>query len=257
MNIPWRVVLMARCKNPDCRKKFDNSGQFNSFDNWCCEDCRKVVLSLRFKKRNGPTTSSLKRGGQLKTKNALKGMALGSKEQVSAKKEKKKKLIDKGTFIQPHKLNGLTLEAAEAKAVTVCHRYIRERDRGELCICCNRHLGENYHAGHYMESGSNSSTRFDEDNIHAQRIDCNIIYNGDYGDYGPNLRAKIGDEKVDRLISKSKSKEVVKRTIEDYLEIIDYYEKKLLKLSSRNFTGLSKGSYLDKMGELSSSPINS
>jgi hypothetical protein len=111
----------------------------------------------------------------------------------------------------------------EAKAA--CHKYIRLRDLGNKCICCNRPLGPKYDAGHWLESGNNPLIRYDEDNIHAQSVYCNQYKGGDSDDYEGNLRLKIGNERVDRL--KSMKGGTMKRTAQDYKAIEDYYKAKI------------------------------
>ena len=109
-----------------------------------------------------------------------------------------------------------------------CHRYIRERDSGKPCICCNRPLGGKFDAGHFHESGNYSRIRYHEDNIHGQRSDCNMHKGGDSGDYRVNLIKKIGQDKVDWLDSQRSG--VIKRTAQDYKEIENYYKAKLKEL---------------------------
>lgn len=110
-------------------------------------------------------------------------------------------------------------------AKKACHSYIKERDKNELCICCNEPLGDDFQAGHWLESGNNPQVRYDENNIHAQRLHCNFYKGGDSGDYEKNLRSKIGDAAVDELITKKGG--TVKRTAEEYLEIESHFKKKL------------------------------
>ena len=145
------------------------------------------------------------------------------RSQIKAKKaEKREHAKQKREFQQ----NDLKVRKPAAK--NACHAYIRERDKNEPCICCNRPLGENYHAGHWLESGNNPQTRYDSRNINAQRIDCNFFKGGDSGDYEANLRAKIGDEAVEEL--KSMKGGTMKRTAQDYLEIEGYYKNKIKEL---------------------------
>jgi len=119
------------------------------------------------------------------------------------------------------------------KAVkTACHAYIRERDRGLPCICCGRALGAKYDAGHWQESGNNSSLRYHEDNIHAQNVHCNQYKGGDSDDYEGRLRLKIGDERVDYLLSNKGG--IVKRTAQDYKDIENHYKEKLKALLITN-----------------------
>jgi hypothetical protein len=109
------------------------------------------------------------------------------------------------------------LPASEVRAKKACHRYIRLRDRNELCACCELPLGEEYHAGHFYEAGNHSFIEFHEDNIHGQTAHCNMHRGGDSGDYEAKLRIKIGDERVDWL--KANRSHVIKRTVEDYKAI--------------------------------------
>ena len=114
-------------------------------------------------------------------------------------------------------------------AKEACHAYIRERDKYQPCICCGRPLGESYDAGHFLESGNYSYVRYDEDNIHAQRADCNRHKGGDSGEYEIRLRAKIGDARVDRL---HEIKRVVKRhSVDELREIEAYYKCKLNEIT--------------------------
>lgn len=109
-----------------------------------------------------------------------------------------------------------------------CHAYIRARDKDLNCICCNKPLGGNYHAGHWLESGNNPLIRYDEDNIHGQRIYCNTYKGGDSGDYEKNLRIKIGGDSVDRLLSMKGG--ACKMTTDDMLALETLYKQKLKDL---------------------------
>tara|TARA_R110002049_G_scaffold163373_2_gene329199 strand:+ start:463 stop:1053 length:591 start_codon:yes stop_codon:yes gene_type:complete len=120
------------------------------------------------------------------------------------------------------------VKTRKAAAKAACHKYIRERDKNDGCICCDRQLGNKFDAGHFLESGNNSFLRYHEDNIHAQSVHCNQYKGGDSGDYERNLRMKIGDDRVDYLLANKGG--VVKRTAEDYKEIEVMYKEKLKKL---------------------------
>jgi hypothetical protein len=120
------------------------------------------------------------------------------------------------------------LKVRKKAAKEACHAYIRERDKHQPCICCGKPLGDEYHAGHFLESGNNPRIRYDEHNIHGQRIDCNHFKGGDSGDYEKNLRAKVGDDIVDSL--KKKKGGTLKRTPQDYMEIETYYKEKLREI---------------------------
>lgn len=122
------------------------------------------------------------------------------------------------------------LKTRKSAAKEACHKYIRLRDKEKLCICCDKPLGNNFHAGHYLESGNNPRIRYDEDNISGQRLDCNFFKGGDSGMYRENLIKKIGLDRVKRLESMKGG--TVKRTAQDYKDIEDYYKDKLKQLNS-------------------------
>lgn len=84
------------------------------------------------------------------------------------------------------------------------NRYIRLRDQGRLCICCDRPLssgdiGGSYDCGHYRSVGSAPHLRFDERNAHAQRKQCNRWGSGRAVDYRLGLIKRIGIEAVEAL----------------------------------------------------------
>jgi len=126
--------------------------------------------------------------------------------------------------------NGNETKTRKAAAKASCHAYIRERDRGSLCICCNQPLGEDFHAGHWIESGNNPKIRYHEDNIHGQKLDCNYFKGGDSGDYENNLTARIGTARVAYL--KTQKLGTMTRTADDYREIESYYKEKLRELKN-------------------------
>ena len=137
------------------------------------------------------------------------------------KKQKKKNQLFKAEF---RKKDVRVRESAAQKA---CHDYIRERDKGGLCVCCDAPLGELYHAGHFYESGRNSAIRYDADNIHGQTIHCNKFRGGDSGGYRLKLIKKIGVDRVERLDGLS-GPTPIKRNGADYKKIEKKY-KELLK----------------------------
>lgn len=110
--------------------------------------------------------------------------------------------------------------------------YIRERDRDQPCICCGLPLGSGevggaYDAGHYRSTGSASPLRFNEDNCHAQRKQCNRYGAGRAVDYRIGLIRRIGEEKVGALESDNTPH---KWTREELTAIRDTYKAKLKEM---------------------------
>lgn len=90
------------------------------------------------------------------------------------------------------------------EAQVAFNAYIRERDKDQLCICCNQPLssgdvGGKYDCGHYRSVGSAPHLRFDPRNAHAQRKQCNRWGAGRAVDYRLGLIARIGLASVESL----------------------------------------------------------
>lgn len=84
------------------------------------------------------------------------------------------------------------------------NRYIRLRDAGKPCICCQQPLGTGevggaYDAGHYRSVGSAPHLRFDDRNCHAQTKKCNRYGGGRAVDYRMGLIHRIGLAQVEAL----------------------------------------------------------
>jgi hypothetical protein len=87
--------------------------------------------------------------------------------------------------------------------------YIRARDYGKPCICCDKPIpwdsltntGGACDAGHYMSRGAHVQHSFNEDNVHAQRKYCNSPkgLGGNYANYRIGLIKRIGIERVEAL----------------------------------------------------------
>ena len=143
--------------------------------------------------------------------------------------KKVQKLRDEERSLKKKVFYASDLKVRKAAAKKWCHAYIKARDLGSLCICCDRNLGKNYDSGHYLESGNNPKIRYDEDNIHSQSVHCNQYKGGDSGDYRVNLIKKIGLERVERLESLKGG--TVKRTCDQYKAIEDYFKTKIKQLA--------------------------
>lgn len=91
-----------------------------------------------------------------------------------------------------------------AEAQVAFNRYIRLRDAGLPCICCGQPMGDGVHggavdAGHYRSRGSAPHLRFSEDNVHAQRKQCNRYGSGNVVGYRLGLIERIGLAAVEAL----------------------------------------------------------
>lgn len=154
-----------------------------------------------------------------------------AKKLAEKAKEKREKAERKVNAEKKRKFYANDIKTRKAAAKKACHDYIKARDRGQPCICCGKPMDVAVNAGHFLESGNHPFIRYDEDNIHAQRVDCNMYKGGDSGSYKENLIAKIGIERVQKLFDNKDRN--IKRTAEDYKAIEDYYKQKLKELNNQ------------------------
>ena len=181
-----------------------------------CRECKEYKQAKEGKLINGGFYCDIECATKYAFKNKEKGRKIKHKEQ---KKE----------------YNANKLSTRKRAAKEACHAYIRTRDKDKPCICCGEPLGDDYHAGHFLESGNNPQIRYDEDNIHGQRAYCNTFKGGDSGFYRVNLIEKIGLDRVERLEQMKGG--TVKRTADDYRDIEQRYKFMLERLADSNGNG--------------------
>lgn len=149
-----------------------------------------------------------------KTRQALKNL-----ERI--KKEGKKRLNDK-------KKELLTLSDHLKLTQMVVNKYIRLRDKDELCISCGKKINGVEHASHYLSSGGHSNIRFHEDNIWKSCYKCNVMLSGNPTSYRIRLIKKIGVERVEWLEDNAYIEK--KWTREELKEIQEIYKAKIKNL---------------------------
>ena len=86
-----------------------------------------------------------------------------------------------------------------ARTKLAVHKYIRARDHDQPCISCGKTHAAQWDSGHYVSVGSDSSLRYDLNNIHKQCSVCNQHLSGNLIRYRQNLIHKIGEAEVLRL----------------------------------------------------------
>lgn len=113
------------------------------------------------------------------------------------------------------------------EAQTAFNAWVRERDRDEPCISCQRHHQGAYDAGHYRSRGAMSALRFHPDNCHKQCVPCNQHKSGNIVEYRINLVRKIGTARVNFLEG---DHEPEKWAIEEIKAIRDLYREKVRRM---------------------------
>ena len=120
----------------------------------------------------------------------------------------------------------------KALAQKTFNAFIRERDKNEGCISCDKPstwTGGLWHAGHYMTTGAKPQLRFNESNCARQCNQCNLFLSGNVAVYKVRLEAKIGKEAVEALENDNSK---ANYRAEDYRRIIAEYKAKIKALKS-------------------------
>jgi hypothetical protein len=109
----------------------------------------------------------------------------------------------------------------------IFNKYIRLRDKGQVCISCNKPLKEgNVDAGHMWSAGGHSNLRFNELNVNAQcSRPCNKDKAGDINNYRLGFVERYGIEKLNEIDSLAKIER--KFTKDELMEIIKEYKLKI------------------------------
>lgn len=159
------VPVMRKCKVTTCRTLFANRSMTHVA---CSPECAQIVAAAKREKE---------------ARAAARLDAADTRAKREAMKSRKK----------------LTGEAQEAT-----NAYVRLRDAGRPCICCGSAMepdkpGGAVDAGHYLSVGSAPHLRFELDNIHAQRKNCNRPGGTTRQAFKAGMVARIGLARVEAL----------------------------------------------------------
>lgn len=152
-------------------------------------------------------------------------------EQVYRGKAKREKAERKETKEKLKKFE--TKPQLTEKAKTAFNAYIRARDYGKPCICCDKPIpwettnttGGVCDAGHWLSVGARVNLRFNEDNVHAQLKYCNKELSGNAANYRIGLVKRIGLARVEAL---------------ECDHDLKHYSKDDLRALAVHYTGLAK-----------------
>ncbi len=125
----------------------------------------------------------------------------------------------------------MTLSDYLKLAQQVFNKFIRLRDKDELCISCQKPpLKKN--CGHFFNANNHWNVRFDEMNCHLQCEHCNTYLSGNLLEYRTNLINKIGNSEFLKL--EDEARKTRKFTKDELKEIITEYKQKVKQLENDN-----------------------
>ena len=187
-----------------CGIRFEPSQPFTQ---WCSDDCRLALAMEKLAKIR-----------------LQQDRARNKAVKTAAKKEREKHAR--------RKLEIKPLSWFHNKAKVACNSYIRERDKNDCCISCDKPLSfeEKYDAGHFKTQGAHKWIAYDEVNINGQCVSCNQHKSGNEAAQRPRLVAKWGITEVERLEQSGKNLGDKSYTRDDLIAIEKKYKKKLKEL---------------------------
>lgn len=159
----------------------------------------------------------------------LCGLELARSKRLKAEKaEKVKDKRETKAKLEKHKKRGEWLTEAQ----TEFNKFIRARDAGKPCICCGKPFepqkpGGSADAGHYLSRGAAPHLRFVENNVHAQRKNCNRPGGTTRIQFRAGMIERIGLEAVEALEADQTPRNY---TIDDLREIKRVYTAKAREL---------------------------
>lgn len=125
-----------------------------------------------------------------------------------------------------------SLETLKENVKTVCHTYIKLRDKYKPCITCGQPWHSDFQAGHFYKAELFSTIKYHELNINGQCQGCNIRKDGNESQYRVNLPSRIGIDnyrELERLASLEKQTNF-KWDRSELNNIRNYYKQKLKEL---------------------------
>lgn len=114
---------------------------------------------------------------------------------------------------------------------TICHAYIRLRDRGKNCISCNKPWSKDFQAGHLFSGGGHSNVKFNEENINGQCPSCNSSSVFDVEKYIVEFEKRYSPEEFEVL--RAQAYEEKRWTVEELKSLGIYYRNKIKELTEK------------------------
>lgn len=132
---------------------------------------------------------------------------LSAKKEAQRKKEQRARAKVERAMTKKRKEALRTFPQLEEDCRTIVQAIARIRDRDDGCISCDLPASWDgqWHGSHFRAHGSASAVQFHLWNIHKACWICNKLYSGRIDAYRPKLVAKIGQDRVDWLMSQNQT----------------------------------------------------
>lgn len=155
-------------------------------------------------------------------------------EHVHKKREKLAKDRESVAKAISEKQNTQALKYLKTNTVTMCHDFIKLRDKGKPCVSCGEPWHKDHQAGHWKSASKYANLKFDERNIQNQCIGCNIHKQGNIEQYSDRIAQRIGEDAKAELeqLARDHMQNGFKWDALELRRIRDYYRNKLNELKN-------------------------
>lgn len=128
--------------------------------------------------------------------------------------------------------NDRSLEWLKINVRTICHDYIKLRDKGRPCVSCGAPWNPDFQAGHFYKAELFSTLKYHWANIHGQCVRCNGFLDGNHQEYSLRIHERIGSDGVNELkeLAAMDKQLNFKWDREELKKIREYYKSKIKEL---------------------------
>lgn len=123
-------------------------------------------------------------------------------------------------MIDEIKLKKKSVSQLKRMADDVFSRWVRRRDKWTCFTCKKLKPWREIQAGHFVPR-RHLATRYDEENVHAQCVACNVFLKGNMVKYAIALKIKFGPDIIEKLDARSQTIKPYKKA--NYIDLIFKY----------------------------------
>jgi len=195
-----------------------------------CKCCKERFLLTDFNNRYCPKKECQEvRKEQIIEKQTKK--ALANLEKIKAQDEVWRNELEQE---KSKKKKSESLSHLKINVRTVCHEYIRLRDKGKPCVSCGKEWDSSFQAGHLYKAELYSLLKYDERAIFGQCQGCNIYRDGNESSYHLNILSRISEQDYQEIkkIASEEKKTNFKWDRQELNRIREYYKDKIKQLKT-------------------------
>lgn len=135
--------------------------------------------------------------------------------------------------VKQMKVESQKLSDLESVARVIFQKYIRERDKKDKCISCNRTETEQWDGSHLFSAEQYSGVIFNEMNVNKACVFCNRNLYGNLLEYRKGFILKYGEQAYNDLEKLANETRTYKFQRSELIDIANKYKIKLKELGAK------------------------